>query len=94
MRKTTQRIKDAFDNGQSLTVNNTRTDGTSVYLFGNEIVRRDANGKVYATLAGWNTVTTRERVNGITGLNFQNAIGHLYLPSIDNIFLKKKNWKE
>ena len=89
MRKTTQRIKDAFDNGQSLTVNNTRTDGTSVYLFGNEIVRRDANGKVYATLAGWNTVTTRERVNGITGLNF-HQVNHE--PLLDGKSVDSSEW--
>jgi hypothetical protein len=68
MRKITERIKKAFEQGQSLKVGNTETDGTSVWLFGNKIVRRDNTGTVWATLAGWNTPTTRERVNNITGL--------------------------
>ena len=70
MRKVTEQIKTAFENGESLKVGNTRTDGTSVFLHGNEIIRRDVSGIVFATLAGWNTPTTRERVNGITGMGF------------------------
>ncbi len=65
MRKVTQLIKKAFDNGTSLKVGNTRTDGQTVWLHGNAIVKRDADGLVRWSLAGWNTPTTRERVNGI-----------------------------
>ena len=72
MRQITQRIKDAFDAGKSLQISNTRTDGQSVWLHGNEIVRREGN-KVLATLAGWNTPTTRERVNGVTGAGFHQV---------------------
>lgn len=68
MRKVTERIKQAFEQGVSLKVGNTKTDGTSVFLHGNEIIKRDPSGLVMATLAGWNTPTTRERINGITGL--------------------------
>ena len=28
------------------------------------------------------------------GLNHQNFLGNIYLSGIDNIFLKKKNWKK
>ena len=73
MRQVTEQIKRAFENGQPLKVGNTRTDGASVFLHGNEIVRRDASGLVFATLAGWNTPTTRERVNGITGMGFHQV---------------------
>tara|TARA_R110002167_G_scaffold16916_2_gene65477 strand:- start:2745 stop:3077 length:333 start_codon:yes stop_codon:yes gene_type:complete len=73
MRKITQQIKQAFEQGESLKVGNTRTDGTSVFLHGNEIIRRDVSGLVFATLAGWNTPTTRERVNGITGMGFHQV---------------------
>jgi len=68
MRKVTEQIKQAFNQGISKKVGNTRTDGKSVFLHGNEIIKRDASGLVMATLAGWNTPTTRERINGITGL--------------------------
>lgn len=65
MRKVTQRIKQAFEQGKSLKVDNTRTDGQTVWLHGNAIVKRDPDGLVRWSLAGWNTSTTRERVNGI-----------------------------
>ncbi len=73
MRKITQEIKKAFEQGTAKKIGNTRTDGVSVFLHGNEIVRRDVSGLVFATLAGWNTPTTRERVNGITGFGFHSV---------------------
>ena len=73
MRKITSDIKQAFERGETLKIGNTRTDGTSVFLHGNEIIRRDINGLVFSTLAGWNTVTTRERINGITGIGFHQV---------------------
>ena len=73
MRKVTEIIKRALLNGESKKVGNTETNGTSVFLHGNEIVRRDPSGLIFATLAGWNTPTTRERVNGITGMNFHQV---------------------
>ena len=69
MRKVTKNIRNAFYAGRKLTIGNTHTDGTAVWLHGNKIVERREDG-VYATLAGWNTPTTRERVNGITGARF------------------------
>ena len=65
MRKVTEQIKQAFNKGVSLKVGNTKTDGQTVWLHGNAIVKRDADGLVKWSLAGWNTPTTRERVNGI-----------------------------
>ncbi len=69
MRKVTQQIKEAFEQGKSLKVGNTRTDGNTVWLHGNAIVKRDPDGLVRWSLAGWNTPTTRERVNGIANAN-------------------------
>jgi hypothetical protein len=66
MRKTAQKIKEAFDAGRERTVRNTRTDGERVFLHGNQIIKR-VNGEVFFTLAGWNTVTTRSRIKEITG---------------------------
>ena len=72
MRKVTHLIKQAFEQGKSKKVGNTRTDGENVWLHGNLIIKRDGKD-VMATLAGWNTPTTRERVNGITGLSFHQV---------------------
>lgn len=87
MRKVTQQIKQAFERRESKTIGNTKTDGNTVWLHGNAIVKRGFDGLVIASLAGWNTPTTRERVNGITGLgfhqkNFEPMLnGHIINPS-------------
>ena len=42
-----------------------------------------------------NVILTKPRKNSswkMSGLNLQNFLGNIYLPSIDNNFLKKKNW--
>jgi hypothetical protein len=89
MRKVTERIKKAFENGKSLKIGNTRTDGESVFLHDNEIIRRDTSGLVFATLAGWNTRTTRERVNGILGMNF-HQVG--FEPCLDGQPISPTDW--
>ena len=89
MRKVTEQIKNAFCQGLSLTVGNTKTDGTSVFLHGNEIIRRDISGLVFATLAGWNTPTTRERVNGIAGMSFHQVN---FNPCLDNEPINPNDW--
>ena len=68
MRKVTQQIKEAFERGEAKTVGNTTTDGNTVWLHGNAIVKRDPDGLIRWSLAGWNTPTTRERVNGIVNV--------------------------
>ena len=73
MRKITNQIRIAFRNHEKKTVGNTRTDGQTVWLHNNAIVRRLPCGTVQASLAGWNTPTTRERVNGITGAGFHQV---------------------
>jgi len=64
MRKVTQQIANAFAQGKKLTIGNTMTNGNAVYLHGNLIAQKNESG-FYMTLAGWNTPTTRERLNGI-----------------------------
>lgn len=64
MRDVTRQITLAFINGKTLRLKNTRTDGQAIYLFDNLIAWKH-NGSVYCTLAGWGSVTTRERLNGL-----------------------------
>ena len=76
MRKVTREIVQAWARGDSLTVGNTCTDGDTIWLHGNAIVWKTGDADVIAlTLAGWNTVTTRERLNGV--LNFY-GIGYRF----------------
>jgi hypothetical protein len=65
MRTVTQKVVKAWQMGSKKTVDNTRTDGSRIYLHGNCIAKRDENGSVYITDGGWQTSTTRERLNGI-----------------------------
>tara|TARA_Y100000592_G_scaffold91752_1_gene152349 strand:+ start:272 stop:565 length:294 start_codon:yes stop_codon:yes gene_type:complete len=89
MRKVTQQIKDAFEQGKSKKVGNTETDGQTVWLHGNAIVKRDPSGLVLATLAGWNTPTTRERVNGITGLGIYQSN---FVPMLNGSEIDSFDW--
>ena len=89
MRKVTAQIKQAFEQGEPLKIGNTRTDGTSVFLHGNEIIRRDISGLVFATLAGHNTRTTRERVNGIAGMGF-HQVG--FVACLDGEPISESDW--
>lgn len=62
MRKESIEITKAFIAGKSLKKARTTTDGQAIYLHGNKIAEKRQDG-IYVTLAGWNTSTTRERVN-------------------------------
>jgi len=64
MRKITQKIANAFLLSNHKSIGNTRTNGKAVYLHGNKIAEKRQDG-IYLSLAGWNTPTTRERLNGI-----------------------------
>ena len=68
MRKITREISTAFLDSRSLYKGNTTTDGSEIKLFGNLIAYWDTDSTVAITLAGWNTVTTRERLNGLLEL--------------------------
>lgn len=46
----------------------TETDGETVWLHGNKIAWRLVDGSICMTLAGWNTVTTRDRLNTLVTL--------------------------
>lgn len=89
MRKVTQQIKKAFEQGKPLKVGNTRTDGKTVWLHGNAIVKRDPDGLVRWSLAGWNTPTTRERVNGIANAGVYQ---HKFEPVLNGEIIDSSDW--
>jgi len=76
MRKVTEQVCNAFLRGQSASVGNTRTDGKAIYLHGNLIAEWLDNPKetnirpcrVRLTDAGWQSATTKERLNGLMQL--------------------------
>lgn len=69
MRKITANASNAFVANRPFSSGNTTVtveDGiTSMYLHGNLIAQNGASTGFRVRLAGWNTVTTRERINGL-----------------------------
>lgn len=85
MRQITKQACDAFQNREKFSKDNTRTDGTTLFLYDNEIAKwlsTDADGEnvyLYISNAGWPTVTTKERLNGLKGVNIGQEKGIWYL---------------
>jgi hypothetical protein len=63
MRKESLKIARAFAEGLPATAARTMTDGNALYLHGHRIAQREPDGRVWFTLAGWPTRTTRDRLN-------------------------------
>jgi hypothetical protein len=78
MRKITREIVDAFQNSRSLKIGNSRTNGESLWLFDNKIaeIRRDG---LWITNAGWDSATTKERLNGLSSVHIIQRRGNWYL---------------
>ena len=59
----------AFESGRKFCKSNTLvTSDGKMYLFGNKIAEY-VDGKLRVSLCGWNSNTTRERLNGLTGVS-------------------------
>jgi hypothetical protein len=87
MRKESLKIARAFAAGVAASAARTRTDGHAVYLHGNLIAKREPDGSIWVTLAGWGTVTTRDRVNTLcrvlgSGVHFfqRDHVQHVAFP--------------
>ena len=85
MRKVTYDSVKAFMNAETFKSSNTevevRPNVTILKLFGNEIAYRynDPERTLSITNCGWKTATTKERLNGIDGVNIRQVKGVWYL---------------
>tara|TARA_R110001592_G_scaffold115065_2_gene315299 strand:- start:1678 stop:1968 length:291 start_codon:yes stop_codon:yes gene_type:complete len=84
MRKITQESIAAFNSNETFSKSNTAvsvTDTTTVLLLhGNSIAFKDrTTGKVKITHCGWDTTTTKERLNAIDGVSIQQRQFQWYL---------------
>lgn len=88
MRKITQQAVAAFEAGREFKSGNTEvrlvTCGPHVamqlLLHGNPIAERDVDGnRLVVRSAGWETATTKERLNGISGVSVWQNKGLWYL---------------
>ena len=82
MRKITREIVDAFQNSRSLTIGNSRTNGESLWLFDNKIaeIRRDG---LWICNGGWDSATTKERLNGLSGVHIVQRSGTWLLNGLE-----------
>lgn len=64
-------------------MSNSRTEDGRLYLHGNQIARLDESGRLFVTLAGWNTTTTRARLNALDGVNIRVRAGRPYLNGVE-----------
>ncbi len=75
MRQVTREICQAFINGRKSTKSNSHTDGKTLWLHGNAIARHTPSG-IEVTTAGWDTTTTKERLNGLADLLYKKRPFH------------------
>lgn len=78
MRQITRDIVSSFMARVSSTKGNSHTDGATLYLHGNAIARHGARG-LEITNAGWQSNTTKERLNGLAGVSINQKAGVWYL---------------
>lgn len=94
MRKITEKACQAFENGRNFKDSNTvvkvENNVISMYLWGNEIAKRE-NGKLYINLCGYNTNTTRERLNGLSGVRVTQRN---FTPYLNGIEISSEGWHE
>ena len=85
-RQITKDVARAFLNDQTFCKSNsmvTRQDGvTSLLLFGNRIAYKK-DGKLFVSMCGYNTVTTRERLNGIPCLSVTSKNFTPYINGVE-----------
>lgn len=81
MRKITREIVEHFRNGRAIKIGNSRTNGQALYLHDNKIAEY-INGELWVTNAGWQTNTTKERLNGLPDVRIQQIRGTWYLNDI------------
>ena len=78
---TTESIE-AFNNNEAFNKSNTIVTvehySTRLFLFGNCIATR-TDGVLWITNCGWETVTTKERLNGLEGVSINQSKGVWYL---------------
>ena len=72
----------AFENGFDFCKSNTIVKNNALYLWSNKIAYKE-NGKLFISLCGYNTATTRERLNGLAGVNVRSRNFTPYINGVE-----------
>jgi hypothetical protein len=78
MSNITSNISNAFLRGEAKRISNSYTDGKSLYLFDNKIAEHRDDG-MYITNCGWESKTTKERLNGLPDVRINQFKKKWYL---------------
>ena len=82
MKKITEQAANAFHNSRDFRSGNTqvnrRIGGVELTLHSNIIAKNIGEG-LHINLCGWNTNTTRERLNGLEGVRLHTRKGQAFL---------------
>ena len=70
---------EALENGKRFKMSNTLVENGCMYLHGYQIARIDHNGDLFINLCGWNTLTTRSRLNALKGVDLRQKKHKLFL---------------
>jgi len=94
MRKITREACQAFENGRQYKKSNTQVishneNKIKMYLHGNLIACKGKAG-TYISDGGWKSNTTKERLNGLTGVHIQqkNFVWYLNGEAWDGVLIK------
>ena len=71
MRQITCDAVDAFVNGKRFNRANTEVRDNAMYLHGHKIAWIDLNGQLWISHCGYRTNTTKERLNGLPGVDIR-----------------------
>ena len=77
----TEKACNAFLNSKNFKLANTEVKNNAMYLHGNKIAWFE-DDILYISLCGWNTPTTRERLNGLPNVNINVKKGKLFFNGI------------
>jgi hypothetical protein len=81
MRKVTKEAINALFAGKDYRNDNTTVDGGTLRLHNSAIIEIRHDG-LYITTAGWNTPTTKERLNGLNGVRINTVKHQLMLNGV------------
>lgn len=79
MRQVTREIVQSFLSGRPRTIGNSNTDGRTLFLHGNAIARKETDGGLSICSGGWQSRTTKERLNGLPGVSISQKDWTWYL---------------
>ena len=90
-RKITEQACHALMNGNDFRKDNTVIANGCMYLFGNCIASLNNAKHLTINMQGWNTVTTRERLNGLPNVRLSSRN---YTPILNGQEISSSGWYE